>query len=67
MNRRSPWLTLSALAVYFFLYAPMVVLIVYSFNASRTNVAFEGVVNRGPCGPFYWFCQLLWFPVNFCA
>ncbi|MFZ4655568.1 MAG: ABC transporter permease [Caldilineaceae bacterium] len=58
MNRRSPWLTLSALAVYFFLYAPMVVLIVYSFNASRTNVAFEGVVNRGPCGPFYWFCQL---------
>jgi len=58
MNRRSPWLTLSALAVYFFLYAPIVVLIVYSFNASRTNVAFEGVVNRGPCGPFYWFCQL---------
>jgi spermidine/putrescine transport system permease protein len=58
MNRRSPWLTLSALAVYFFLYAPMVVLIVYSFNASRTNVAFEGIVNRGPCGPFYWFCQL---------
>ncbi|MCE7987681.1 MAG: ABC transporter permease [Caldilinea sp. CFX5] len=58
MNRRSPWLTLSALAVYFFLYAPMVVLIVYSFNASRTNVVFEGVVNRGPCGPFYWFCQL---------
>jgi spermidine/putrescine transport system permease protein len=36
----------------------MVVLIVYSFNASRTNVAFEGIVNRGPCGPFYWFCQL---------
>lgn len=58
MNRRSPWLTLSALAVYFFLYAPIVVLIVYSFNASRTNVVFEGVVNRGPCGPFYWFCQL---------
>ncbi|MEZ4729151.1 MAG: hypothetical protein R3E79_18615 [Caldilineaceae bacterium] len=58
MNRRSPWLTLSALAVYFFLYAPIVVLIVYSFNASRTNVVFEGVVNRGPCGPFYWFCEL---------
>lgn len=58
MNRRSPWLTLSALAVYFFLYAPIVVLILYSFNASRTNVVFEGVVNRGPCGPFYWFCQL---------
>lgn len=58
MNRRSPWLTLSALAVYFFLYAPIVVLILYSFNASRTNVVFEGVVNRGPCGPFYWFCRL---------
>lgn len=58
MNRRSPWLTLAALAVYFFLYAPIVVLIVYSFNASRTNIVFEGVVNRGPCGAFYWFCQL---------
>lgn len=58
MNRRSPWLTLSALAVYVFLYAPIVVLILYSFNASRTNVVFEGVVNRGPCGAFYWFCQL---------
>lgn len=58
MNRRSPWLTLSALAVYFFLYAPIVVLILYAFNASRTNVVFEGVVNRGPCGPFYWFCRL---------
>jgi spermidine/putrescine transport system permease protein len=21
-------------------------------------VVFESVVNRGPCGPFYWFCQL---------
>jgi spermidine/putrescine transport system permease protein len=57
-SRRSPWLTLSALLVYFFLYAPIVVLIVFAFNASRTNVVFEGVVNRGPCGPFYWFCQL---------
>ena len=58
MNRRSPWLTLSALAVYFFLYGPIVVLILFSFNSSRTNVVFEGVVNRGPCGPFYWFCEL---------
>jgi len=46
------------LTVYFFLYAPIVVLILYSFNASRTNVVFEGIVNRGPCGPFYWFCRL---------
>jgi spermidine/putrescine transport system permease protein len=57
-NRRSPWVTLAAWLVYFFLYAPILVLIVYSFNASRTNVVFEGVVNRVPCGAFYWFCQL---------
>jgi spermidine/putrescine transport system permease protein len=57
-SRRSPWLTLSALLVYIFLYAPIIVLVVFAFNSSRTNVVFEGVVNRGPCGPFYWFCQL---------
>jgi spermidine/putrescine transport system permease protein len=57
-NRRSPWVTLAAWLVYLFLYAPIVVLIVYSFNSSRTNVVFEGVVNRGSCGPFYWFCEL---------
>ncbi len=56
--KRSPWLNLSAFLVYFFLYAPMVVLIVFSFNSSRTNIVFEGVVNQGPCGPFYWYCQL---------
>lgn len=57
-TRRSPWLTLTALLVYLFLYAPIIVLIVFSFNASRTNIVFEGVVNRGPCGPFYWYCEL---------
>jgi len=57
-NKRSPWVTAAALAVYFFLYAPIVVLIVFSFNSSRTNVVFEGIVNQGPCGPFYWFCRL---------
>lgn len=57
-NRRSPWLVLVSSLVYVFLYAPIVVLVVYAFNDSRTNVVFEGVVNRGPCGPFYWFCQL---------
>lgn len=57
-NRRSPWLTLTAWLVYAFLYAPIIVLVIYSFNASRTNIVFEGIVNRGPCGPFYWFCQL---------
>ncbi len=57
-NRRSLWLRLSAGAIYFFLYAPIVVLIIFAFNSSRTNIIFEGIVNRGPCGPFYWFCEL---------
>lgn len=57
-NRRSPWLVLVSSLVYVFLYVPIVVLVVFSFNSSRTNVVFEGVVNQGPCGPFYWFCQL---------
>ena len=57
-NRRSPWLRLFTLLVYGFLYAPIVVLIVFAFNSSRTNVTFEGVVNQEPCGVFYWFCVL---------
>jgi spermidine/putrescine transport system permease protein len=57
-NRRSLWLRLSAGAIYFFLYAPIVVLIIFAFNSSRTNIVFEGIINRGPCGPFYWFCEL---------
>lgn len=57
-NKRSPWVTLTALLVYVFLYAPVIVLIVFAFNSSRTNIVFEGVVNQGPCGPFYWFCRL---------
>ena len=57
-SRRSPWLTLASIWVYGFLYAPIVVLILFSFNSSRANVVFEGVVNQGPCGVFYWFCVL---------
>ena len=57
-NRRSPWLTLVSMLVYFFLYAPIAVLIVYAFNSSRTNILFEGIVNKEPCGLFYWFCVL---------
>ena len=57
-HRRSPWLTLTTILVYLFMYLPIVVLIVFSFNSSKINVVFEGVVNRGPCGPFYWYCQL---------
>lgn len=57
-NRRSPWLVLVSILVYIFLYAPIVVLVVFSFNESRTNIEFTGIVNREPCGPFYWFCLL---------
>ena len=57
-NKRSPWVSLTAFLVYFFLYAPIIVLMVFSFNSSRTNIVFEGIVNKGPCGPFFWFCQL---------
>lgn len=57
-SRRSPWLKLFSALVYFFLYAPIVVLIVYAFNSSRTNITFDGIVNQEPCGPFYWFCVL---------
>ena len=59
VRKNSTLTTVSALLVYLFLYAPIVVLILYSFNSSRTNIVFEGFVNRGPCGPFYWYCQLL--------
>ncbi len=58
-SANSAFTTTLALLVYFFLYAPIVVLILYSFNESRTNVVFEGFVNRQPCGLFYWYCQLL--------
>lgn len=57
-SKRSPWLRLFVILVYVFLYVPILVLIVYAFNSSRTNIVFEGIVNRGACGPFYWFCQL---------
>jgi spermidine/putrescine transport system permease protein len=35
------------------------VLVVFAFNSSRNNIVFEGIVNQGSCGPFYWFCRLL--------
>ena len=57
-SRRSPWLTLTAILVYCFLYLPIVVLVVFAFNSSRQNVVFEGIVNRDACGPFYWFCRV---------
>jgi len=71
-HRRHPLILVSTILVYFFLYAPIVVLILYSFNASRANVTFAGfiptfaervqtkgsVIVASPCGPFHWFCEL---------
>jgi spermidine/putrescine transport system permease protein len=70
--RRSPFVIASAVLVYIFLYAPIVSLVLYSFNASRANVTFEGfipaysdrvvmegsLVKSSPCGPFHWYCEL---------
>jgi spermidine/putrescine transport system permease protein len=70
-HRRSPLVIVMTLVVYAFLYAPIFVLVAYSFNASRTNILFEGVIAnfgplkmegsnviQSPCGPFHWFCEL---------
>jgi len=71
-HRRHPLIQVAAVLVYVFLYAPILVLMLYSFNASRANVTFEGfipafservemkgsMVQASPCGPFHWFCEL---------
>lgn len=70
--RRSPLIIVATILVYFFLYAPIAGLILYSFNASRANIRFEGfipsvsdrtvmdgsLVKSSPCGPFHWYCDL---------
>ncbi|MCE7858583.1 MAG: ABC transporter permease [Chloroflexi bacterium CFX2] len=70
--KRSPLVITATTLVYFFLYAPIVILVLYSFNASRANVKFEGFitsfsdrvqmdgsfVEASPCGPFHWYCDL---------
>ena len=71
-HRRSPLIKAAAFLVYSFLYAPIIVLVLFSFNASRANITFEGfvpgvsdrvvmdgsMVRSSPCGPFHWFCEL---------
>lgn len=70
-HRRSPFILVMTILVYFFLYSPIFVLITYSFNSSRTNIVFEGPITQfgdlkmdgsnvvqSPCGPFHWFCEL---------
>ena len=70
--RRHPAILTATILVYIFLYAPILVLVLYSFNASRANVTFEGfipafservqmdgsLVKASPCGAFHWFCEL---------
>jgi spermidine/putrescine transport system permease protein len=69
--RRSPWIVAATALTLFFLYAPIIVLIVFSFNASRISPLFTGVITKfgpfqlvngnvvqSPCGPFHWFCDL---------
>lgn len=70
--RRSPFIIAATILVYIFLYAPIIGLVLYSFNASRANVTFEGfipaysekvvmegsLVKSSPCGPFHWYCEL---------
>jgi spermidine/putrescine transport system permease protein len=41
-RRRNPWLTGFAVAIYAFLFAPIVVLIIFSFNSSRRNFVWQG-------------------------
>jgi len=42
VRRRSPWLWACALAAYAFLYIPLVIVVVYSFNNSRLNAEWVG-------------------------
>ena len=42
MNRRSLWLWLASLFAYAFLYAPLVIVVAYSFNDSRLNAEWVG-------------------------
>ncbi|HWI56777.1 MAG TPA: ABC transporter permease subunit [Bacillota bacterium] len=46
MKRPSPALSLTAALLYFFLYAPIAVVIVYSFNAARFGAGWSGFTTR---------------------
>jgi len=41
-RERNPWLTAFAVVIYAFLFAPIVVLIVFSFNQSKRNFVWQG-------------------------
>ncbi len=71
-HKRHPLVLTATVLVYIFLYAPILALILYSFNASKANVTFKGfipafservqmdgsLVQSSPCGPFHWYCEL---------
>lgn len=70
-HRRSPFVKIMTVLVYTFLYVPIIVLMVYSFNSSKTNINFEGFITKvgpteivksnvqqSPCGVFHWYCEL---------
>lgn len=42
MTRRSAWLWAAAIAAYLFLYAPLAIVVIYSFNDSRLNAQWVG-------------------------
>lgn len=42
MSRRSPWLWVAGFLAYAFLYAPLVIVVAYSFNDSRLNAEWVG-------------------------
>ena len=42
MRRQSPWLWATAIAAYAFLYVPLIIVVVYSFNRSRLNAEWVG-------------------------
>ena len=42
MSRRTPWLWLAGFLAYAFLYAPLVIVVAYSFNDSRLNAEWVG-------------------------
>ncbi len=50
--RRGPWLWAAALAVYAFLYLPLTIVVVYSFNDSRLNAEWVGFT-------WHWYQVLL--------
>ncbi len=51
-RERNPWLTAFAVLIYAFLFAPIVVLILFSFNQSRRNFVWTGFT-------FDWYPKLL--------